>query len=174
MEPISAENRSALTKTAYLAYTQCPKQFWLAEHHPELTAPPDPAIQRRLQASIDVDRLALGQFPDGVHIPYRPHPEDMAPITAQAIVEGAKAFFQATFTVDDLLVKVDILAQQAQNNTIDNFKYGFDELFLSKLIGRMEDNQEIFARIMDDEEFGTLVRDWKLRKVYQRLNAEPG
>lgn len=35
----------------------------------------------------------------------------MAPITAQAIAQGAQALFQATFTVDDLLVKVDILAQ---------------------------------------------------------------
>lgn len=100
-----------LTKTAYLAYTQCPKYLWLAEHHPELAMAPDPATQRRLQAGIEVDRFARDQFPDGVHIPYRPHPEDMAPITAQAIARGAQAMFQATFIVDDLLVKVDILAQ---------------------------------------------------------------
>lgn len=100
-----------LTKTAYLAYTQCPKHLWLAEHRPELATAPDPATQRRLQTGIEVDRFARDQFPDGVHISYRPHPEDMAPITAQAIAQGAQALFQATFTVDDLLVKVDILAQ---------------------------------------------------------------
>lgn len=100
-----------LTKTAYLAYTQCPKHLWLAEHRPKLAAAPDPATQRRLQAGIAVDRLARDRFPGGVLIPYRPHPEDMAPITAQAITQGAQALFQATFTVNDLLVKVDILAQ---------------------------------------------------------------
>lgn len=98
-----------LTKTAYLAYTQCPKAFWLTTHYPHLAAPPDPAAQRRLQTGIEVDRLARNQFPDGVHIPYRPHPEEMAPITAQAIADGAEALFQATFVVDDLLIKADIL-----------------------------------------------------------------
>ena len=38
-----------LTKTAYLAYTQCPKQFWLDAHQPHLATPPDPVAQRRLQ-----------------------------------------------------------------------------------------------------------------------------
>jgi hypothetical protein len=39
-------------------------------------------------------------------------------------------------------------------------------------LDRMDANQEIFGRIMDDDEFGSLVRDWMLRKVYSWLNAE--
>jgi type I restriction enzyme R subunit len=85
--------------------------------------------------------------------------------------DADKLFFEQ---IEEELVRDDTLGQQARNNSIDNFRYGFDEVFLEKLIGRMEDNQEIFARILDDEEFGTLVRDWMLRKVYQRLNKEPG
>jgi type I restriction enzyme, R subunit len=73
--------------------------------------------------------------------------------------------------IEEELVSDKTLSQQAQNNSIDNFKYGFDDAFLMKLIDRMDANQDIFGRIMDDEEFGTLVRDWMLKKVYQRLKA---
>ena len=33
-------------------------------------------------------------------------------------------------------------------------------------------NQEIFAGILDDAEFGDTVREWMLQKVYQRLNED--
>lgn len=102
-----------LTKTAYLAYVQCPKAFWLDAHQPELAAPPDPAAQRRLRAGNEVDRLARAQFPDGVGIAYRPHTTDMVPLTQQALAEGATTLFQATFAPDDVLVKVDVLTQTA-------------------------------------------------------------
>ncbi|MCL4263598.1 MAG: DUF2779 domain-containing protein [Anaerolineae bacterium] len=102
-----------LTKTAYLAYTQCRKAFWMAAYRPHLAAPPDPATQRRLRAGQEVDVRARGQFPDGRTIPYRPHPEEMASLTAQAIAEGATTLFQATFHTADLLVKVDILTRTA-------------------------------------------------------------
>jgi hypothetical protein len=100
-----------LTKTTYLAYTQCPKQLWLEAYQPELAAPPDPTAQRRLQTGQAVDQLAREQFPNGRLIPYRPQPTDIATLTRQALAEGAKTLFQATFTAKDLLVKVDILTQ---------------------------------------------------------------
>ena len=43
-------------------------------------------------------------------------------------------------------------------------------MFMDKLIGRMEQNQDIFPKMMDDKEFGGLVKDYMLNKVYQRLN----
>ncbi|MFO7681046.1 MAG: DUF2779 domain-containing protein [Chloroflexota bacterium] len=102
-----------LTKTTYLTYTQCSKAFWLAEYQPHLAAAPDPAAQRRLRAGQEVDRLARAQFPGGILIPYRPRPEDMALLTGQALAEGAETLFQATFHVDDLLIKADIFTQTA-------------------------------------------------------------
>jgi type I restriction enzyme R subunit len=62
------------------------------------------------------------------------------------------------------------LGEQAKNNTIDNFKFGFEDLFFDKLIGRMEQNQDIFAKMMDDKEFGEVVKNYMLNKVYSRLN----
>jgi type I restriction enzyme R subunit len=61
---------------------------------------------------------------------------------------------------------------QAQSNTIENFKYGFDEAFLAKLIERMEDNQGIFEKILDDREFGEVVKKWMLNKVYVKLISQ--
>jgi len=34
----------------------------------------------------------------------------------------------------------------------------------------MEQNQDIFSKMMDDKDFGSLVKDYMLKKVYERLN----
>jgi type I restriction enzyme R subunit len=61
------------------------------------------------------------------------------------------------------------LQEQAKNNPIENFKFGFEDMFMDKLIGRMEQNQDIFTKMMDDKEFGNIVRNYMLKKVYSRL-----
>ncbi|MDJ0736190.1 MAG: type I restriction endonuclease [Nostocaceae cyanobacterium] len=80
--------------------------------------------------------------------------------------EADKYFFSQ---IEESLVENEKLAQQAKTNSMQNFKYGFEEIFLSKLIERMELNQDIFTKIIDDREFGDAVKDWVLRKVYNRL-----
>ncbi|MCD4671652.1 MAG: DEAD/DEAH box helicase family protein, partial [Anaerolineaceae bacterium] len=85
--------------------------------------------------------------------------------------EADRYFFSQ---IEEELIQDETLSQQARNNSIDNFRYGFADAFLNKLIERMDTNQEIFGRIMDDEEFGSLVRDWMLKKVYSRMNESPG
>ena len=100
-----------LTKTTYLAYIHCPKAFWLDAYSSHLAAAPDEATQRRLRVGQAVDKQARQAFANGYPIPYCPQPEDMVPLTMQAIAEGAETLFQATFAVDDLLVKVDILTR---------------------------------------------------------------
>lgn len=71
--------------------------------------------------------------------------------------------------IEEELIRDEKLQMQARSNTIDNFKCGFDEAFLAKLIERMEDNQGIFEKILDDKEFGEILRKWMLNKVYERL-----
>jgi len=83
--------------------------------------------------------------------------------------DADKYFFSQ---IEEALLEDKTLTQQAQNNSIDNFKHGFDDAFFDKLFDRMDANQELFARIMDNEEFGTFVRDWIRQKVYNRLNEE--
>jgi len=80
--------------------------------------------------------------------------------------EADKYFFNQ---IEEALVQDQALSQQAKSNSIQNFKYGFEDTFLTKLIERMDLNQDIFTKIIDDKEFGEVVRDWMLRKVYNRL-----
>ena len=77
-----------------------------------------------------------------------------------------KLFFDQ---IEEELVQDTILSQRAKSNSIQNFKYGFDEAFRNKLIERMEDNQDIFPKILDHKEFGDTVKEWMLKKVYDRL-----
>lgn len=78
-----------------------------------------------------------------------------------------KLFFDQ---IEEELASDAKLQEQARNNPIENFKFGFEDLFMDKLIGRMEQNQDIFAKMMDDKEFGSLVKGYMLKKVFNRLN----
>lgn len=95
------------------------------------------------------------------------------------IIEVLNKKFQTEFNTADKLFFDQIeeelvvhggLKEQAQNNPIENFKFGFEELFLDKLIARMEQNQDIFTKMMDDKEFGDVVKGYMLKKVYERLS----
>lgn len=81
--------------------------------------------------------------------------------------EADKLFFDQ---IETELVQDETLLSQARANKLDTFKYAFEEQFLNKLIDRMDQNQEIFEKILEDKAFGTLVREWMMKKVYVRLN----
>jgi type I restriction enzyme R subunit len=83
--------------------------------------------------------------------------------------EADKLFFDQ---IETELMQDETLQTQARANKIDTFKYAFEELFLSKLIDRMDQNQEIFEKILEDKAFGSLVREWMMKKVYGRLNEK--
>jgi hypothetical protein len=44
----------------------------------------------------------------------------------------------------------------------------FDRLFLKTVIGRMDDNDAIFKRILDDPEFQQALTDLYATRVYRR------
>lgn len=81
--------------------------------------------------------------------------------------DADKLFFDQ---IEAELMKDETLQAQAKNNSIDNFKYGFEEIFIGKLIDRMEDNQEIFNKILDDDTFGSVVKKWMMNKIYKTIN----
>jgi type I restriction enzyme, R subunit len=81
--------------------------------------------------------------------------------------EADKLFFDQ---LEEELVSDANLKDQAKNNPLENFKYGFDDIFLNKLIERMDQNQEIFTKIMNDEEFAKTVRKQLMKEVYKRIN----
>ena len=55
-------------------------------------------------------------------------------------------------------------------NKIDTFKYAFDDLFLTKLIDRMDQNQDIFEKILENKAFGGVVKELLMKSVYLKLN----
>lgn len=82
------------------------------------------------------------------------------------LTEADKLYFDQ---IEEELVNDDNLAAQAKTNTLENFKFGFEDVFLSTVFKRMDQNQELFKKIMDDDEFSELVKKILLDKVYTRL-----
>lgn len=81
--------------------------------------------------------------------------------------EADKLFFDQ---IEAEMLLDEKLGIQAKNNTIDNFKYGFEDIFIAKLVERMDQNQDIFNKIMDDKTFASVVKDYLLKRVFKRLN----
>jgi type I restriction enzyme R subunit len=63
------------------------------------------------------------------------------------------------------------LSDQALNNSIENFRLVFDRKFLQTIVTRVDANDEIYKKILDDEDFRATVGEFYLRKVYERLRA---
>jgi type I restriction enzyme R subunit len=64
------------------------------------------------------------------------------------------------------------VTDQARNNTIENFKLVFDRDFLKIVISRMDENDALFKRILDDTEFHEAIKDYYGRKIYQQTRGE--
>ena len=58
------------------------------------------------------------------------------------------------------------LAARAQNNDFQNFRLVFDRTFLDTVVRRMDDNEEIFKRILDESEFRETVLEYYAEKLY--------
>jgi len=55
---------------------------------------------------------------------------------------------------------------------MDNFSYIFKKALEGLFIDRMEQNEEITAKFMDDPEFQKLVKKKLLKEVYEQIRAE--
>jgi hypothetical protein len=47
----------------------------------------------------------------------------------------------------------------------------FDRMFLKTVVGRMDDNEAIFKRVLDDEEFRDALVDLYATRVYRRARG---
>ncbi|MBN7816254.1 type I restriction endonuclease subunit R [Algoriphagus pacificus] len=82
--------------------------------------------------------------------------------------DADKLFFDQ---IESELMEDETLQIQAKVNKMDTFKFAFEEMFISKLIDRMEDNQDIFERILEDKDFGGLVKEIMMKKIYKQMNS---
>lgn len=64
------------------------------------------------------------------------------------------------------------LAARARTNTFENFRLVFDREFIDTVVRRMDDNEGIFKRILDEPAFQQTILDRYAARLYGRLRAE--
>lgn len=82
--------------------------------------------------------------------------------------EADRLFFEQ---IEAELMNDEKLQAQAKVNKLDTFKYPFEEIFIEKLIARMEQNQEIFEKIMENKVFCNKVMELIMKRVYAKLRG---
>ncbi len=70
--------------------------------------------------------------------------------------------FEETWAADP-----DVI-DQARTNTLENFRLVYDHPFLDTVVSRMDENEAIFKRILDDPEFRQVLMDLYAGRVYRR------
>jgi type I restriction enzyme, R subunit len=66
----------------------------------------------------------------------------------------------------------EILKTAARVNSMENFKPVFDHMLEGLFVDRMEGNEDIFDRLMNDPEFRSLASSQLMRDVYERLRSD--
>jgi hypothetical protein len=64
------------------------------------------------------------------------------------------------------------LVARARTNTFDNFLLVFDHTFLDTIAKRVDSNDAIFKKILDEPEFRRTLLEFYATKLYERLRRE--
>jgi type I restriction enzyme R subunit len=87
-------------------------------------------------------------------------------------------FNQADQLFFDQIVQVAVtdegLQQAAAVNPEDKFELVFKNLLERLFVERMDQNEEIFVRFMNDEPFQKIVTTWMATEAYRRLRSTLG
>ncbi|MGX9931503.1 type I restriction endonuclease subunit R [Virgibacillus salarius] len=70
---------------------------------------------------------------------------------------------------EDMINNED-LAQKAQSNTRENFKFSYEKAFLDFVISRMSQNEKFFMKMLENGEFRSFIMDDMFEEVYDGLN----
>ncbi len=47
----------------------------------------------------------------------------------------------------------------------------FNDVFIKSIVGRMDDNEDLFKRVLDDREFQAAVMEHYLRRVFEQARG---
>lgn len=128
---------------------------------------------------IQLDKGEDGELDGPGKAGLRKDKDEKAPLSE--IIEQLNQRFGTEFEEADRLlleqIKIDLKADkklktQARANKLDTFKLAFEKVFLSILIERMGQNKEFFDRIIDNREFGEIVKNGLANDVYKSLRYE--
>lgn len=75
--------------------------------------------------------------------------------------------------VAEAAVEDETIREAAKVNTLENFNLVFERLLEGLFIDRMDGNEEIFDRIMNDDTFRDLAAGHLVREVYERIRSTP-
>ncbi|MDQ0481535.1 type I restriction endonuclease subunit R [Guptibacillus hwajinpoensis] len=73
--------------------------------------------------------------------------------------------------VEDMKANED-LAQKAKSNTKDNFKFSFNRTFMDFVVNRMQNNEQFFMKILEDNEFKEFLMEDMIDEVYEGLRDQ--
>ena len=102
-------------------------------------------------------------------------------VELSALIEIINERFGTTFTEADELffsqireeaIADEALQQAATANPLEAFKLVFDKALEGLFIGRMEQNESITARFLDDKDFRGAVSRHLMKQVYQQIRGE--
>lgn len=63
------------------------------------------------------------------------------------------------------------LVAQARANPIENFRLVFADRFIKSIVARMDDNADIFGKILDDPAFQSAVMDHYLQRIFEHART---
>jgi type I restriction enzyme R subunit len=75
---------------------------------------------------------------------------------------------EATWLADPHLV------DQARANPLENFRLVFNDVFIKSIVERMDDNADIFQKILDEPMFQSVVMEHYLKRVFETARADSG
>lgn len=120
---------------------------------------------------IDLDPSAFGKG--------KPQEEEKDKLSS--IIQKLNERFSTNFTETDRLsieqIKEDMLSNEelkmrAQSNTIENFKFSYDDKFDDIVVDRMGLNQNFFLELLQNKDFSAAIKDYLLMTVYQELRKK--
>jgi len=110
--------KTTLTKSLYQQGMQCKKMMWLNRHKPSAIAQPTEFDKIVIETGIQTGELAQKLFPNGVEVSKNLIScEARVEATKELIDAGVETIFEATFSHDDVEVRVDIF-----NKTLEGYE----------------------------------------------------
>ncbi len=94
----------------------CPRLAWYAKHHP---IAPDASARERMKLGSRLGEMARELFPGGVLLPYG---EESEAATHAALLSEAHTLFEASFAVDGMKTRVDVLRRDGDQWHLIEFK----------------------------------------------------
>lgn len=123
--PVSASRALNLSKSRFMAGSQCHKQLWLKVHEkdaPELVV--SEALRDLFFQGSLVGDLARKRFPDGKLVDLPHNDLGREALTRRLMSDGATAIFEATFVADRTYVAIDVLLREGDGWCLIEVKSG--------------------------------------------------